>query len=256
MISLEQLQRAFLAELDGTVHPALRDLICSPHLPPEACIDVYRTEQQTRLSQTLARLYPISRQLMGEALFLQLAKAFGRRFMVDSSDITRYCSRFPQLMVLLSAEHPELGQLRMLPELGLLEWHLYTSAQAPADPPLGPHQLAAISRTERTRLVFDVARHLRMMYSLWPVLECWRCHKAGEALAPPPQRRQQWLCIYRERDAQAVAPLDEGLAQLLGGMLKGLNLGEIAAQSIDVDQLLPELLARQWLCDFHLQDAA
>ena len=179
MTMLQQIEQALLDEINGKSHPELNTEISSLHLDPAECLSVCR-EQNLRLQNSaLSELYPACKALLGSNFFDQLCLTYFQRFGSETDDLMHFGDRFPMLMVQLCQEHPKLDSLKMLPELSLLEWHLYSCRHSPEDRPLDTDQLAALPEQLSPLLVFDVCRNLRLMYCIWPVMEFLQAETAS-----------------------------------------------------------------------------
>ncbi|WP_027857562.1 HvfC/BufC N-terminal domain-containing protein [Marinobacterium jannaschii] len=252
MTMLQQIEQALLDEINGKPHPELSSEIGSLHMEPAECLGICR-EQNLRLQKgALASLYPASKALLGDSFFDQLCVTYSQRFGSETDDLMHFGDRFPMLMVQLCQEHPELDSLKMLPELSLMEWHLYSCRHSPEDRPLDTEQLAALPEILSPMLAFDVCRNLRLMYCIWPVMEFLQAENGVPDKPLEARGCQQWVCIYRYENATRIEQINDTLAAVLGALLKGYSLGEMAQQSLDISCHLPDLLARNWLSGYHL----
>jgi len=252
MTMLREIEQALLDEINGQPHPELNSEISSLHLEPAECLRVCR-EQNLRLQKiALAELYPACQALLGANFFDQLCVTYYQRFGSETDDLMHFGDRFPMLMVQLCQEHPDLDSLKMLPELSLMEWNIYSCRHSPEDTPLDTESLAALPDLLTPQLVFDVCRNLRLMYCVWPVMDFLTAE--GGVPDKPLEARgcQQWVCIYRYDNATRIEQINDSLASILGALLKGYSLGEMAQQSLDVCRHLPDLLSRNWLSGYHL----
>lgn len=206
--------------------------------------------------QILDTIYPMVHQLIGDPFFDVLSERYCTEFIEYPVDPEQFGDRFGHLLLQQYLTHPELDKLAILPELARLEWLLHDSALSEDHEHLDIHALAALEAQQQADICFHACPSLRMMYSRWPLLNVWLAFHSGKMEQIPLEGGEQWLVIYRpyENDASGVMvePLTDPMAELLGAILKGYKLSELAKLGVDLNRYLPLIVKKHWLDCFTL----
>jgi len=225
---------------------------------PELSNATYQRENLCDGRAALAQTYPVTRKLIGEEYFQALSDEYCRNYPPESDDILRFGDRFPLLLLKLSIERRGLDKLRFLPELARLEWLIQSAYFADSDAYFDFDALASVPMSEQPHIIFTLSHALSLMFSDWPVFEIWRAQQKQEALPDnlSLSNGNEWLCIYREHNQPVVEVVPDEIAAVLGEMMQGHCLGELASHCAEIDHFLPEMVRHGWLSGFYLDQAA
>ncbi|MCV6587522.1 MAG: DNA-binding domain-containing protein [Marinobacterium sp.] len=227
---------------------------------PERSQAVYNTLDSDDGLQALKQSFPVINRLVGDDYFETLAGEYCRHYPAESDDILRFGDRFPLLLLKLSIERRELDKLRFLPELARLEWLIQMAYFADRDSTFDFDALASVPMQQQPQIIFTLSHALNLMFSDWPVFEIWRAHQHGAQTLPSASLSldggQEWLCIYRDAEQPVVETVPTEIASVLGEMMQGHCLGELACHCAEIDHYLPEMVRHGWLSGFYLDQAA
>lgn len=225
---------------------------------PEQSQAVYQDDNINSGRDALTQTFPVTRRLVGEEYFQTLSEEYCRNYPAESDDMLRFGDRFPLLLLKLSIERRELDKLRFLPELARLEWLIQSAYFADRDTHFDFDALASVPMTAQPHIIFTLSHALSLMFSDWPVFEIWRAHQ--QAMNPQNQLSldggKEWLCVYREAEKPVVEVVPHEIASVLGEMMQGHCLGELAGHCSEIDHYLPEMVRHGWLSGFYLDQAA
>jgi len=225
---------------------------------PELSLATYSDDHFNTGYEALAETFPVTRKLVGDEYFDTLAGEYCRNYPDESGEMKRFGDRFPLLLLKLSIERRELDKLRFLPELARLEWLIQSAYYADRDKSFDFDALASIPMREQPHIIFTLSHALSLMFSDWPVFEIWRAHQQDSDGQNELNLHSgnQWLCVYREEGRPVVEVIPHEIASVLGEMMQGHCLGELASHCNEIDHYLPEMVRHGWLNGFYLDQAA
>lgn len=225
---------------------------------PEQSQAIYQDDQVNSGRDALTQTFPVTRQLVGEEYFQTLSDEYCRNYPAESDDMLRFGDRFPLLLLKLSIERRELDKLRFLPELARLEWLIQSAYFADRDNSFDFDALASVPMNAQPHIIFTLSHALNLMFSDWPVFEIWRAHQQSQTSQDKLSLDggKQWLCVYREDSKPVVEVIPHEIASVLGEMMQGHCLGELASHCSEIDHYLPEMVRHGWLSGFYLDQAA
>lgn len=155
-------------------------------------LQLYRNNLFASLGDALGAVYPVLAQLVGEAWFGQLARAYVAAHPLRAASLHGFGDALPGFVGGL----PGAQALPYLADVAALEWALHEVYHAAAHRPLAAAALADVAADEQPRLVLTLAPAARLVASDYPVLRIWQAHQPGA-------------------DPQATISLDEGGVRLL-----------------------------------------
>lgn len=209
--------------------------------------------------QLMRQTFPVIRKMIGDAFFDQLTQEYMRRYPSQDDKMTEVGDRFPQFLLQLSIDRKELDKLRFLPELARLEWLLQYAYFAEADDNFDLAQLADVPTNAFNQITFTLSHTLNLMFTDWPVFDIWCAYQ--DAKPQPIEVKDagegaQWLCIHREDGHPIIDVVPTHVALILGEMMRGHPLGELAKNCSDIDNYLPQMVHLGWLNGFYLSTEA
>jgi uncharacterized protein (UPF0276 family) len=232
---LEALQQAFGAAL----FDAAQDAVLAPWLkgdPGLACtrLGIYRGNLAAGWRRALASSHPVLRQLVGDAYFDALARAYGRAQPSRDPDLNRFGAG---LAGFLESFAPAAG-LPYLPDMARLEWLAHDSFYAPDAPSL-PHPATALAGLDPD--AFEASRallhpSLRLYASAWATPALWRAHRPDGPAFPQALAQASHALVWRPRFA--VALRDTGAAEhaALARLAAGADFGTALDAAFGVDE--------------------
>lgn len=209
------------------LHPAAPlGALCSGQDPVRLArgIAIHRANVEAAVESALLARFPVVAELVGEAFFGALARAFLRGRPPRSASLSVYGARFPDFL----RRFPPAAAIPYLPDIARLEW-LRQRAVLADD---APHADAAALAAHRDgvlptlRLSFHPATGL--LVSPFPVVAIWNWHvqmPRAPALAPglPPQTA---LVTRTVGGALRVGALSPAAGALTAALRRGATLGQ------------------------------
>lgn len=227
---------------------------------PEPSSAIYTADNFNSGRDALAQTFPVTRRLVGDDYFETLSREYCRNYPAESDDMMRFGDRFPLLLLKLSIERRDLDKLRFLPELARLEWLIQSAYFADRDQQFDFDALASVPMNEQPQIIFTLSHALSLMFSDWPVFEIWRAHQTDDIALQKMNISlnggNEWLCVYRDEQHPVVEIIPHEIASVLGEMMQGHCLGELASHCSEIDHYLPEMVRHGWLNGFYLDQAA
>lgn len=169
MQSLNELQAAFAAALEGEGDEALRGRIRPNGLEPARRLDVYRNNTRLTRLEALSGIYPAVRRLLGEEFFAQMAELFGAVYPSRSGDLRRYGQELAEFL----QEFPPTSTFGYLPDVARLEWIWHEAFHAPFSAALDERVLALAVRPQCAALRFALRPGAGLLRSDYPAARIW-----------------------------------------------------------------------------------
>jgi hypothetical protein len=190
---------------------------------------VYRNNVAAGLIGALEARYPVTRRIVGDDFFRNLAGAYVARCKPRSAVMIHYGADFPAFV----RAFPPAFDLPYLPDVAALEngWiEAYHAAEAePA--PLAALPAIPPERLESLRFTFHPATRLLRFDS--PAASLWAAHQGAEDPAPPSDWTPQGAMITRPVADVEVRLLPPGGYDLFAALRDGATLGEAAGPMLE-----------------------
>ncbi len=194
-----------------------------------ARFDVYRNNVMVSLITALEQKFPVSRKLVGDAFFKQMARGFIRQERPRSPLIFQYGDGFPEFIDDLETTRgvPYLGDVARLEVLWMRAYHAADAT---------PLDIAAIAGTDPEILVGSGIVPMpsaSLLRSDWPVGSIWAAHQQDPVASVAHSGPETILVLRPQADVRVhiVPPQDGNFAATL---FAGKSLGG-AAQAASHD---------------------
>jgi hypothetical protein len=234
MPSLRDVQRAFSAATLFGDDAALAAIGAHPAgAAARPRIAVYRNTVRGNYRRALAATYPVVSQLVGTAFFNTAVDHFVQAHASTRGDINGYGGDFA---LFLSSYAPARG-LTYLPDVARLEWAVDQSALAADTPSLDLALLARVPAEAMPDLRFTLHPSVRLLHSLFPLLEIWRVHQPGwqGEIAVDLSAGGDALRVQRQDDGVAIERIGRGEHALLTTLQAGATLSVAGERAIAID---------------------
>jgi hypothetical protein len=154
---------------------------------------IYRGNLSASWEKSLAAAYPVVRQMVGEAFFGGLARAYGKAFPSQDPDLNQYGRAFARFLGAFApaADHP------YLPALAELEWLLHRAYYAPDAPMLAADELGTIAPDKLDNARFALHPAVALHASEWASVQLWLAHQDGDAPFPEEVRAASRALVAR-----------------------------------------------------------
>ncbi len=175
MLTLRDLQTGFCRSMTGDTPEELMQLISGDGLEPSARLSIYRNNVVTRLTDTLAAIYPVVQQLVHPRFFAYAADAFIRRYLPREACLTEYGAEFAAFLM----HFPPVAHLPYLPDVARLEWIIDRVVRVA---PHSPVSIAALVEAEGdpADIRLRLAPSIRFLASPYRIDQVWKAHQRDE----------------------------------------------------------------------------
>lgn len=177
----------------GANSPALAGLIVSDHLDWGDRLDVYRNNTVITLSTVLGEIFPVTRQLVGDAFFDAVAAAFVLAHPPSSPVLIEYGLSFPAFL----RRHPAIDRVPYLPDVARAEWLMHESFHSADEPVLPAAALQELAGADPAALRFTMHKAVRLLRSDWPVCDILEAHLRPNAGPVDPRSGGQAILVTR-----------------------------------------------------------
>ena len=212
----------------------------------------YQRNGRALAERALGAAFPTVRELVGDASFGALARAFWQGHPPTDGDIATHGAGLADF---IDAD-AQLASEPYLADVARLDWAVHRAESAADAAPVDPGlQHLAGDGAERCRLQFRAGTAL--LSSRWPVVHIWQAHRSSApdrfaALrADNGFARAQHALVCRDGwRVQVLALPDESAARFTAAVLAGQPLGEaliVAGDTFSLAQWLVQALQQQWL---------
>lgn len=217
----------------------------------EQGIAAYRGSAGAIAERALAAAFPTVQQLLGEASFAQLARAFWLQQPPQRGDLAWFGEGLPAWI----EADAQLASEPYLADVARVDWAVHAIEQAAdvAQPPLG---FALLGQIDPSRLLLRLRPGLVLQRSKWPVVTIWQAHRRDDAERFAPARDafargDGELALIARTDWRAqVEALDEATFTFMSHLRRGDNLARALDESGDAwafDRWLQRALTQHWL---------
>jgi hypothetical protein len=245
-------QRAMLCalwrrEADAALAPWLRDDAARGGQGLAA----YRGNAAAIAERALTAAYPTMQQLIGDASFDALARAFWHRHPPSRGDLAHWGG---DLAAFVEADAQLAGE-PYLADVARLEWAVHRIEHA-ADAPAVPDGLPLLATTDPALLTLQFQHDAQLLRSRWPVASLWHAHRAdaneraAAVRAAWATQRGECAWVWRNGWQAAVRVVVEAEADFLQIASGGGSLGaalEAAGDAFDFAAWLGEAITRHTL---------
>ncbi len=261
MSELQALQHAFWSSIkQRRTEPGCMELVREDgKISPDQRVDIYRTTMREAHVRALATTYSSCEKILGNRYFKQLAIRYYYGNPASHPDLNRYGESFPDFVQDFIGTHQELAEYPYLPDLARLEW-LYAQAwYAKEDPAFDFERLATLDENEYRTLRFVLGAPVATLKSAYPIDELWKAQQEPETVREIEGIDEpRCLCIARENYTPTLCRIDYTRWWVMDKLDQGCTFGELEAlllkepMEIPLQSILPELIARQWICGYQV----
>jgi hypothetical protein len=217
---------------------------------------VYRNNYRGNLHDTLASVYPVLRQLVGEPFFRLLAKHFIEGHPSRSGNLHRYGSEMTEfLMHFENTQH-----LVYLPDMARLEWAYHQAYFADDVAAFDLTRVSGIAPESYTGMQWRLHPSSSLITSDYPVAAIWQAHQQDAATDFNIDLESGGDCLLVHRHGLSVDIVGIAPASLhwLAQLQRNINLGAATESTLsvhpdfDLATTLRHWLAQGVLIDFEL----
>ena len=191
----------------------------------------YRSNAGALAERALAAAFPTLQQLIGEASFAALARAFWRQQPPTAGDIALWGAQLPRFV----AAAESLADEPYLADVARVEWAVHQAAGA-ADA-AAVQGLDLLATHEPTQLCLQLVPGTAIVESPHPVVTIWQAHRSHDEARFVPVRaalaagQGETALIFREGWAPRVLAMTAAEARFTAALLAGKTLGAALQQA-------------------------
>jgi hypothetical protein len=225
--------------------------------PAAVALEVYRNNYRGNLHAALAGAYPVVEQLVGEAFFRRLTRAYIACHPSRSGNLHDYGDDMAQF---IAAFEPARA-LAYLADVAALEWACHRAYFAGDAGTLDVVALARLPHERYPELVFHMHQACSLLHSRYPVAAIWQVHQAAmpDDCSIDLDNGPCHALVLRRDDAVGVVELPAADAAWLQLMHAGMPLGAAVAAVLehhpdfDFQAALTNLVGQGVLAGFTLE---
>ncbi|QOY95699.1 DUF692 family protein [Massilia sp. UMI-21] len=187
-----------------------------------ARLALYRGNLSAGWERALGAAYPVLRQLVGEAFFDGLARAYGKAVPSQDPDLAGFGDRLADFL----AEFAPAAPYPYLPDMARLEWAVHRAGLAPGLAPLGVDALMAMTPETLEAARFILHPSVALLHSRWAIAALWHAHQPGGPALPAHVARPCAVLVLRRGWTLEVVETDAPQAAALARLAAGAGFGE------------------------------
>ena len=230
---------------DALFDPGLEGALLAQLAQPERQrFALYRGNLSATWDKVLSAAYPVIRQLVGEAFFSALTRAYGLAQPAQDADLNRFGDRFAAFLA--SFEH--VAAYPYLADMARLEWAVHRMHYAPDTSALDAAALAEFAPDAFETLRFGMGP-CTLLASDYAVAPLWLAHQPDTAQDFPDDMNHPSIALVaRPRFRTEVLAIDAASHAALAALQQGGTMGEALDAAFDLDEQF-NLASRlqQWL---------
>jgi hypothetical protein len=249
MNSLREIQRAFKNSVLSQRDTAVGTFLVEGGISAADRIQIYRNNARIGFHAAMVATFPVIEQLGGSDWFKQSAREFQLMHPSVCGDLQYVGAKYPQFL----EETLQDTDYRYFADVAALEWAYQEVLIAATSSPLDPQALATFTQPQYPDLQFSPRTEMRLMHSIFPVLDLWKAHQPGtDTLSCHIQfdRPPVHILLIRRNDHVELREIAETDYALLQHLSAGATLGEVvervaAAGEFDLGSSLQHLFSLQ-----------
>lgn len=231
----EQQQRFATALLEPGEFQQATDLF-RPEPDLALRLALYRGNLTALSFTTLSQAYPVLLQLVGQAYFEQMAKAYARAYPSQSGNLAEFGQGLAQLL----QDRPEISTYPYLPDIASLEWSLHRSYYAKERTVLDLTVLARQAQAQGAdpmSLSLGWQDYAELVRSDYAIATIWQSLQNQDDLSACDWRQAEWVLVYRDNWQSRPKLLTQADYVALNALRQGQSIGAAleAALSLDAD---------------------
>lgn len=246
MLSLNELQRQFMAALYDEAAPGPIASIAGNGLAPDARLRIYRRSCNEMQAAALRTSYPAVLALVGEEWFDQTVRDYRCAHPSRSGNLQGYGAYLADYLEPLSACH----SLPYLPDVARLEWLRQQAILADDPGSVTPDTFVENLSDAGERPGIRLHPSVHFLESVHPILTIWRYAMQPSREPLTLSGNGENVMLWREGAEVVMAALDQASFACATALAKGHSLYEacIAATALDSDFDLAELIESLLRC--------
>ena len=174
--SLQALQAEIIGQLFSSErHQSLSSssIVSTTTLNAAARLQIYQHNVNANFSGALAGLFPVVKQIVGDAFFQELVRCYVRDVPSRSGDLNQFGEEFSSYI----ATYSYAADLPYLSDVARLEWCWHMSFHAADSITIDATAFQAIAEEKWPALKFSLSAPVKLLMSPFPLLQIWLAHQ-------------------------------------------------------------------------------
>ena len=220
----------------------------SSKIPPQLAVEIYRNNTRAARVSALEQIYPVCRKILGQEVFLSIAREYVTDDHQGSADLNTYGKMFFKHLYRLVKSHRLPLDFLYLKDLARLEF-MHNSAYYADDDPVFDFDRFEHAVNHGIDIRLQLSNTLGLIASEFPLYRIWTNNRHYHDVGQVAQiEHTQHLVVYREVFRPAIEHTGTTAFRLLEAIQKGLSLKQLARLAeCAIDQQLAELVAKRWI---------
>lgn len=221
-------------------------------LSVERQVEIYQHNVLANLTNTLASIYPVVKNIVGDDFFNEAAHQFVAAYPSRSGDLHQYGLAFADFL----ETYPYIGELTYLADTARLEWRWHLAFHAADSDTFDVTQLQTIASEDWQALKFVLSPSLSLLTSEYPLLQIWLFNQpdyAGNWQIDWEIDRTHFLVSRIDRDSRGVVIRELSAAEytMLAALRAKSTMGSAVEatlredESFDLQQFLVDCIESQ-----------
>lgn len=231
-LALRDLQAAMAAYLMSGDEAGIVGSVAGDSIPADARLRIHRHHLHESLASALATTFPTVRQLVGEAFFRAVARAFAAANLPAQPVLSEYGEGFAAFV----DSYDRARGLPYLADVARLDWALNVAFHNPWQPRLTAADLATIPVEQLPSARIGLALGTTVIRSAFPLDRIWAASQSDATSATVDlDAGGACLLVFRQQDDSGFVVLRAGEAAFASSLLANTSLEDAAVAAFAAD---------------------
>lgn len=216
----------------------------SSKITPQLALDIYRNNSRGARIDTLALVYPVCKDILGDEVFRSIAREYVFSYQDRQPDLNYYGELLNRHFQSLLDAGRLPGEYIYLPDLAELEYKIHTAYYADNDREFNFQLFESKIKKEET-FCLKTSASLGLLKSKYPIHDIWLNNKRRQpAKKIYAIENNQYLLVFRDHYKPDIYQLSEKEYLFLDACINEVSFQELIENSnYEVDAILPKLIA-------------
>jgi len=249
-MNLKVLQESFIQQLTHSQESEdfLSYLKPCGNLTEDQQLAIYQNNVRGALQSSLAQVYPVCFNILGENYFRQLATVYIKQYPSRQCDLNLYGEFFSEYLAIQSQQRAELIGFPYLGDLAKLEWLYQLVYFAKDETVFDFSAFAQLTERQQAQSYFQLIPALKFICSDFPIQSIWQANQGTLDASRVIESKPEKMCILRKSNQLEVLTVDEKMYQLLRLIDEQRTLDELSILGCSDD--MTQLIKQGWVDRF------
>lgn len=222
-------------------------------------LNVYKNTTRTAHLNALSDTFSCCELILGKRYFSQMANIYFKKYPAKSQNLNQYGDLFPDFCKQWIDNHIEMEDFAYLPDLALLEYIFEQTYYIKDDSLFDFYAFSSLSEKQQQKVTLKLSNSVNLLQSKYPIFEIWdinqnnKTHQEVKFITEP-----QYICIARNDFKPNIYKIDQPTWTVIKHLQCGVSLEKLNKLNMDkninapIDEIIPALLKRKWICNYSL----